>query len=130
MFKNIIFEEKFNDFEFYTKLWNQKIISDLTNIKQAYKVGNYAGMTGPTYETGSEIRFLKNIGADAVGMSIIHESMVARYLNMNLTACSLITNTLSETNTKELTHKEVLEIAVKSRNSMYNYFKAAVRNII
>jgi purine-nucleoside phosphorylase len=72
---------------------------------------------------------LRKLGADVVGMSVIHEAISACYLGMNVTACSLVTNTLSDTNTKVLTHNDVLEIAEKSKYSIFNYFKSALSSI-
>lgn len=76
-----------------------------------YKEGVYAGLTGPTYETAAEIRMLSTMGADAVGMSTVPETIVARYLGMNVLGISCITNMATGIATKPHSHTEVVEIA-------------------
>lgn len=129
MFRTLVFSERKNDNQSFCKSWNEKIIDNLKKCNQEFKIGNYVGMSGPSYETASEIRMLRKLGADVVGMSVIHEAISACYLGMNVTACSLVTNTLSDTNTKVLTHNDVLEIAEKSKYSIFNYFKSALSSI-
>ena len=65
-------------------------ISHRLNI--AARAGVYVGVTGPNYETRSEYRFLRRIGADAVGMSTVWEALVAAQLGMRVAALSIITN--------------------------------------
>ena len=73
--------------------------------------GVYAGMSGPAYETPAEIRMLRVLGADAVGMSTVPEVIVARHMGIAVLGLSCITNMALESN-QPLTHDEV----VKPRN--------------
>ena len=74
--------------------------------------GVYAGLVGPTYETPAEARYLRTIGADAVGMSTVLEAIAARALGREVAGISLITNVHG---TGEPTsHEEVLDTAVRS----------------
>jgi purine-nucleoside phosphorylase len=72
--------------------------------------GVYAGLLGPSYETPAEIRFLKNIGADLVGMSTVFEAITATYLGLEVLAISCVTNLAAGLSGKKLDHQEVLEI--------------------
>ena len=69
--------------------------------------GVYAGGLGPSYETAAEIRMLKRIGADAVGMSTVLESMAGRRLGMRVAGMSVITNMATGISASRLSHDEV-----------------------
>jgi purine-nucleoside phosphorylase len=71
--------------------------------------GVYAGVLGPSYETRAEIRMLRRMGADAVGMSTVFEVAAARALGMRAIGLSLITNVLTDTDRVGLDHSHVVE---------------------
>lgn len=71
------------------------------------KKGVYVQLTGPSYESPAEIRMLRTMGADAVGMSTVCEAIAARHCGYRVAAVSLITNLACGMNQKELNHKEV-----------------------
>ncbi|HEX6481282.1 MAG TPA: purine-nucleoside phosphorylase [Ktedonobacteraceae bacterium] len=73
--------------------------------------GIYAMVGGPSYETGAELRFLRTIGADAVGMSTAPEVVVARHMGMRVLGLSLITNKATGDEMEEVKHEEVLTTA-------------------
>jgi len=77
------------------------------------KSGVYVGMTGPSYETAAEVRMLRLIGGDAVGMSTIHEATIAKYLGMNVFGLSCLTNYSTGLTPNKLSHYEVNEIGKK-----------------
>lgn len=72
--------------------------------------GVYAGMLGPSYETPAEVRFLKMIGADLVGMSTVPEAIAANHLGMQVLGISCVTNIAAGLSGRKLNHEEVLEI--------------------
>jgi purine-nucleoside phosphorylase len=77
--------------------------------------GVYAMVGGPSYETGAELRFLRAIGADAVGMSTAPEVVVARHMGMQVLGISLITNAATGAESEEVKHEEVLTTADAAR---------------
>lgn len=75
------------------------------------KHGVYAGLHGPSYETPAEIRYLRTIGADAVGMSTVPEAIVARHMGLEVLGISCITNPAAGVLPEPLHHDEVMEVA-------------------
>jgi purine-nucleoside phosphorylase len=77
--------------------------------------GIYVAVHGPSYETPAEIRFLRLIGADAVGMSTVPEAIVARHMGIEVLGISCITNAAAGVLPKPLNHEEVMEVAREVR---------------
>ena len=88
--------------------------------------GIYTMVGGPNYETGAELRFLRAVGTDAVGMSTVPEVIVARHAGMQVLGLSLITNTATGNETGEVNHAEVLAAA----DAVRPRFAALVRGIV
>jgi purine-nucleoside phosphorylase len=80
----------------------------------ALEQGVYAGLTGPTYETPAEVRMLRTLGADAVGMSTVIEAIAARWSGLELVGVSLVTNPGAGVTGEPLTHGEVLAAATEA----------------
>ena len=70
--------------------------------------GVYAAVPGPSYETPAEVRYLRTIGADAVGMSTVPEAIVARHMGLKVAGISLLTNMAAGTSGRHINHDEVL----------------------
>jgi purine-nucleoside phosphorylase len=80
--------------------------------------GVYAALLGPCYETPAEIRYLRSIGADAVGMSTVPEAIAARHMGIEVLGISCITNMAAGMLTGSLSHDEVLETAARVRDRL------------
>jgi len=88
--------------------------------------GVYAAVLGPSYETPAEIRYLRAIGADLVGMSTIPEVIVARQIKMKVLAISCVTNMAARVLDNPLSHEEVLETGRR----VAGQFKALLQAVI
>ena len=88
-----------------------------------YHEGIYCGVSGPTYETPAEVRFLRTIGGSAVGMSTVPETIAANHMGIRVAAVSCITNMASGLSQEKLTHEEVTMIAKKVEKTFCLFVK-------
>ncbi|MFK7696514.1 purine-nucleoside phosphorylase [Paenibacillus sp. HJGM_3] len=86
----------------------------------ALREGVYAAMLGPSYETPAEIRMLRTLGADAVGMSTVPEVVAARHAGLEVLGISCITNMAAGILDQPLSHDEVMETAERVKESFLN----------
>jgi purine-nucleoside phosphorylase len=87
-------------------------------VDPALAEGVYAGMSGPQYETPAEIRMLRTLGADLVGMSTVHEAIAARAAGAQVLGVSLVTNLAAGITGEPLSHAEVLAAGRESATRM------------
>ena len=95
-----------------TDAWSPRLRAALRAAGEAEGVsleeGIYAGLLGPQYETPAEVRMLRTLGADAVGMSTVLEAIAARWAGLEICGISLVTNAGAGYSGEPLTHAEVL----------------------
>ncbi len=92
--------------------------------------GVYAALAGPSYETPAEIRYLRTIGADLVGMSTVPEVIVARHMGLNVLAISCVTNMAAGLSEGEINHEEVLETGARVRGTFLALLTATLPRIV
>ena len=88
--------------------------------------GVYAAMLGPSYETPAEIRYLRTIGADLVGMSTVPEVIVANHTGLKVLGISCVTNMAAGILPQKIRHEEVLETGAMVRETLVRFLKALV----
>jgi purine-nucleoside phosphorylase len=88
--------------------------------------GVYAAMLGPSYETPAEIRFLRSIGADLVGMSTVAETIVCNHMGMKVLAISCVTNMAAGILPQKISHDEVLETGRRVRDTFVRLLRAVI----
>jgi purine-nucleoside phosphorylase len=95
----------------------------------AIREGVYAAMLGPSFETPAEIRHLRGIGADLVGMSTVPEVIAANHMGLRVLAISCVTNMAAGILPQKITHTEVLETGEKVRDTFVALLKALLPRI-
>ncbi len=102
----------------YDADWRTEFHAAASAIGMPLHEGVYAGLRGPQYETPAEIRMLRTLGADAVGMSTVLETIQARSLGMKVAAFSCLTNWASGISPAPLDHHEVLATGKQAAQAM------------
>ena len=102
----------------YDAVWRAEFRTAAASTGMVLHEGVYAGLRGPQYETPAEIRMLRTIGADAVGMSTVLETIQARSLGLPVAAFSCLTNWAAGITTATLDHHEVLETGKQAAQAM------------
>ncbi|HHX53038.1 MAG TPA: purine-nucleoside phosphorylase [Erysipelothrix sp.] len=103
-----------------------KLVANELNID--YKEGVYAFFQGPYYETVSEIEMYTRLGADAIGMSTVPETIVANYLGFDVLGISCITNMATGLRDGKHSHQEVVEIARKSSQTLVKWVEKIIES--
>ena len=104
-----------------------KAIAKAQNIK--LHEGVYTSVVGPQLETRAEYRMLKIMGADAVGMSIVPEIIVANHLNINAAAVSVLTDECDPDNLKPVDISEIIAMAEKAEPKMIVLFRELIKSL-
>jgi len=92
--------------------------------------GVYIAVTGPSYETKAEISFFKRIGADAVGMSTVHEVIVCRQESIRVIGISAVSNMAAGIQQQPLSHQEVLDTTAKMSSRLILLIKELLQHVL
>jgi purine-nucleoside phosphorylase len=113
--------------------YDKNIIRHATRIARIhnihFQVGVYAAVTGPTFETPSEYKYIRILGADAVGMSTVPETIVARHMELPVFAVSVISDLGVEGKIVEISHDDVIDAASMVEPKMTLVIKEMIENM-
>lgn len=108
----------------------RKLIQDSAkDLGYTIQTGVYAGVLGPTYETPAEVRMLRIIGADVVGMSTVPECIAANHIGMKVCGVSCVTNMASGIENVELKHEDIKDEALRVMEKFTKILKETVKRI-
>jgi len=113
----------------YDKRFREMAVGEGHRLGIGIYEGVYAGLAGPSYETPAEIRYLRTIGADLVGMSTVPEVIAARHSGIRVLGISCVTNAAAGILDQPLNHVEVLETAERVKGQFISLLKAVIPRI-
>ncbi|HTX33744.1 MAG TPA: purine-nucleoside phosphorylase [Bryobacteraceae bacterium] len=116
--------------EAYSREYRHIALDVATDLCIHLPEGVYAGMLGPSYETPAEIRYLRAIGADLVGMSTVAEVIAANHMGMKVLAISCVTNMAAGVLPRKLSHEEVLEAGAMVAETLVRFLKALLPRLV
>src|SRR5580692_5648708 len=114
----------------YSKPYREIALRAAQRLDKTVYQGVYAGLLGPSYETPAEIRYLRTIGADLVGMSTIPEVIAARHMGIKVLAISCVTNMAAGILDQPLNHQEVLDTAERVKEDFVGLLRAALEEVV
>jgi purine-nucleoside phosphorylase len=116
-----------------SEVYDKKIIRQFTKIARQqnvhFQVGVYAAVSGPTFETPAEYKYIRILGADAVGMSTVPEAIVARHMSLPVFAVSIISDLGVEGKIVEISHDDVIDAATLVEPKMTLVLKEMLKNL-
>jgi purine-nucleoside phosphorylase len=110
----------------YCQRYRKMAVEEAQNLGLTVYTGVYAALLGPSYETPAEIRYLRTIGADLVGMSTVAEVIAARHMGLDVLAVSCVTNMAAGILDKPIHHEEVLATGERVKGA----FTALVKSVL
>jgi purine-nucleoside phosphorylase len=116
-----------------SEAYSKELIKKAKAVAQTLHIelqeGVYVGNTGPTYETPAEVRMIRTMGGDAVGMSTVPEVIIARHSGLEVLGISCISNMASGILDQPLNHEEVIETTEKVKENFLRFVKEMVKEI-
>ncbi len=124
------FGPRFPDMTFvYSRRYREIALEEAKKLSIAPREGVYAALAGPSYETPAEIRYLRAIGADLVGMSTVPEAIAARHMGTDVLAISCVTNMAAGILDRALDHEEVLEVGRRVMGQFVGLLRAVLPRV-
>jgi purine-nucleoside phosphorylase len=115
--------------EAYDKRFIKLALKAAKKHKLRYSSGSYIGLTGPTYETPAEVRYLQKIGGNAVGMSTVPEVIAANHLGVRVCGLSCITNLAAGISAQKLNHEEVTQVTRMVADKFKSYLTELIEKM-
>jgi purine-nucleoside phosphorylase len=115
--------------EAYWKTYRESALAEAKRLGIEVHEGVYAALTGPSYETPAEIRYLRTIGADLVGMSTVPEVIVARHMGIRVLGISCVTNMAAGILDQPINHAEVMETGERVKTRFVALLRAVIPRI-
>src|SRR6188474_3999384 len=113
----------------YSPELQELVVEEAKAIGVEVRRGIYGGLSGPSYETPAEIHLLRNLGADAVGMSTVPEAIVARHMGLEVLGISCITNMAAGISDEPINHEEVMATGDRVRGTFTQLLRGVVSRI-
>ncbi len=113
----------------YSRSLNKKVKAIAKSKKIILRSGVYASDMGPALETRAEYRYLRLIGADAVGMSTVPEVIMANFLGMRCCAISVLTNNASDNNSAPVALTNIIDVAAQSAEKLSELFVTLIKDL-
>jgi len=113
----------------YSRDLQELVIEEANAIGVEVRRGIYGALSGPSYETPAEIHLLRNLGADAVGMSTVPEAIVARHMGVEVLGISCITNMAAGISDEPINHEEVIATGDRVRDTFAQLLRGVVSRV-